>query len=93
MRSATYCLGAMQELAAIGGMRKVDQVTAVSGGSYIAAAWALQALQTCHDGPAGYRGAYQEAFRPGVQPRRTGCVTTPTTWYPMRPRACAASCP
>ena len=65
MRSATYCLGAMQELAASGGMRKVDQVTAVSGGSYIAAAWALQALQTCHDGPAGYRSAYQEAFRPG----------------------------
>ena len=42
IRSATYCLGAMQALAA-GGMRRVDLVTAVSGGSYIAAAWALQA--------------------------------------------------
>src|SRR5215510_12444858 len=44
IRSATYCLGAMQALAADGGMREVDLVTAVSGGSYIAAAWALQAL-------------------------------------------------
>jgi hypothetical protein len=59
----------MQALAAAGGMRRVDQVTAVSGGSYIAAAWALRAhaehASPGHDGQASYRGAYQKTFRPG----------------------------
>ncbi len=63
IRSATYCLGAMQALTAGGGMRQVDLVTAVSGGSYTAAAWALQAQSAAQ--PGGYRAAYQKAFRPG----------------------------
>ena len=62
IRSATYCLGAMQALVADGGMGQVDLVTAVSGGSYIAAAWALQAQSA---GQPGYGAAYQQAFRPG----------------------------
>jgi hypothetical protein len=50
IRSATYCLGAMQALTAGGGMRQVDLVTAVSGGSYTAAAWALQAQSAAQPG-------------------------------------------
>ncbi|HEX9034332.1 MAG TPA: patatin-like phospholipase family protein [Streptosporangiaceae bacterium] len=67
IRSATYCLGAMQALAADGRLRSVDLVTAVSGGSYIAAAWALQAdFSVSEKTPtAGYRAEYQNAFRPG----------------------------
>ena len=69
IRSATYCLGALQALAADGRMRAVDLVTAVSGGSYLAAAWALQAERASGAsrpaGRAGYRKAFSEAFKPG----------------------------
>jgi hypothetical protein len=70
IRSATYCLGALQALAADSELGDVGLVTSVSGGSYTAAAWALAALAADPD-PASYSAAYAGAFKPGsVQENR-----------------------
>jgi hypothetical protein len=59
IRSASYCLGALEALTADLDGRRPDLVTAVSGGSYIAAAGAV-AADGVHIG-AGYR----EGFKSG----------------------------
>jgi hypothetical protein len=42
IRSAAFCLGALQSLQRSDLFRRITTITAVSGGSYIAAAWSLQ---------------------------------------------------
>jgi hypothetical protein len=65
VRSAAYCLGALQSLASGGRFRKARWVLGVSGGSYIAASWALvrHALFTASPHPAHTRG---EPYAPGT---------------------------
>lgn len=43
MRSASYCLGALQELQIEGKLKEAKSVTAVSGGAYVASGWAIAA--------------------------------------------------
>lgn len=60
IRSASYCLGALEALATEPGEPAPKVVTAVSGGSYMAAAGALEAAR-----PGRQRAAYLDGFRPG----------------------------
>ena len=58
IRSAAYCLGALQRLDRIGLLAKVKWILGVSGGSYIASSRALVA----HNLPPGEK---QHAYAPG----------------------------
>ena len=77
IRSASYCLGALQQLQASGLLGKAGLILSVSGGSYIASSWALVADRLARDdrkgdggggaSPAGGtgRGAILPAYAPG----------------------------
>lgn len=49
IRSAAFCLGALQELDRDGELQRADVLAAVSGGSYIASAWAILRSDTPED--------------------------------------------
>src|SRR5437764_5673388 len=63
IRSASYCLGALQGLEEVGFLGKARLILGVSGGSYIAASRALVA-----------HGLEQSAAGPGADPAGPGAV-------------------
>jgi hypothetical protein len=71
IRSAAYCLGAMQSLQQGGLLRKARWILGVSGGSYIAASRALVAhdLSVATEDPAGFSPG-EPAYAPGTAEER-----------------------
>ncbi len=61
IRSAAFCLGALQSLDEAGVLRRADYLSAVSGGSYIASAYAVASRHSDPDLLAA-----QPAFAPGT---------------------------
>lgn len=74
IRSASFCLGALQALAHVGPLSRAKSILAVSGGSYIAAARALVASGLPQDsGAAGAghaRAGVPPAYAPGTPEER-----------------------
>ena len=64
IRSASYCLGALQRLGQAGFLGKTAVIVGVSGGSYIAASRALVAHGLSKDGTGP--GAERPAYAPGT---------------------------
>jgi hypothetical protein len=64
IRSASYCLGALQRLGQAGFLGRTAVIVGVSGGSYIAASRALVAHGLSKDGPGP--GAERPAYAPGT---------------------------
>ncbi len=68
IRSAAFCLGALQELDRTGELERADLLAAVSGGSYIAAAWTVLQSGTPRDllpPPYGDNPGERRPFAPG----------------------------
>jgi hypothetical protein len=74
VRSASFCLGALQELDQRGKLADASYVTAVSGGAYIASAWAIANGEAAADAAAeavvsGQSGNGHVPVRPVFGPR------------------------
>ena len=78
IRSAAYCLGALQVLREEKVLADTEYVSAVSGGSYIASAFASAAARN--------RGEDTVPVFARARSRRRTCATTAPTWRPT-PRA------